>query len=87
MFEVKRRAAAAKTMNLPYRLNLEAVLEGLSASCDHVRVSSKRQALSTAGKQTPSKGSTPFKSPASLILLPGLRGPGGIFGVNNFHSK
>ncbi|KAK3797518.1 hypothetical protein RRG08_054549 [Elysia crispata] len=63
--QVKRRAAAAKTMNFPYRLNLEGVLESLSASSDQDSVSLNRQALSTAGKQNPTKISTPTKSPAS----------------------
>ena len=89
MFEqVKHRAAAAKIMNLPYTLNLEAVLESLSASSNQGSVSSKSQAMAPAGKQSPSMSSKPSKSPASpLILLPSLRDPAGIFGIKNFHSK
>ncbi|GFO16990.1 hypothetical protein PoB_004349500 [Plakobranchus ocellatus] len=34
--QVKRRAVAAKTMNLPYRINLETVLDSLSASVTKV---------------------------------------------------
>lgn len=63
--QVKRRAAVVKTLNLPYRLNLEAVVKSLSASCDSDNVSSKRQATSTSGMQTPSKKRTPSKFPAS----------------------
>ncbi|GFO05432.1 hypothetical protein PoB_003193700 [Plakobranchus ocellatus] len=50
--QVKRRAVAVKTMNLPYRINLETVLDSLSASCDQSGASSKRQAMSSASKKT-----------------------------------
>lgn len=73
--QVKRRAAQTKTMNLPYRLNMEAVLKSLSASCDQGSISAKRQAMSTAGKQTPSKSSTPSKSPASQKSAKRKRSP------------
>ncbi|GFO01311.1 PiggyBac transposable element-derived protein 4 [Plakobranchus ocellatus] len=65
--QVKRRAVAAKTMNLPYRINLETVLDSLSASCDQSGASSKRQAMSSSLKKTPTKSSTlsDSKFPAS----------------------
>ena len=41
--QVKRRTAATKTVSLPYRLNLEAVLESLTASCDHGSLITKKK--------------------------------------------
>ncbi|GFO40815.1 hypothetical protein PoB_006732000 [Plakobranchus ocellatus] len=54
-------------MNLPYRINLETVLDSLSASCDQSGASSKRQAMSSSSKKTPTKSSTfsDSKFPAS----------------------
>ncbi|GFO24262.1 PiggyBac transposable element-derived protein 4 [Plakobranchus ocellatus] len=64
--QVKRRAVAAKTMNLPYRINLDTVLDSLSASCDQSGTSSKRQAMSSSSKKTPTSSTlSDSKFPAS----------------------
>ncbi|GFO27916.1 retrovirus-related pol polyprotein line-1 [Plakobranchus ocellatus] len=60
--QVKRRAAAVLTLNLLYRLNLEAVMKNLPASYDKSNTSSKRQAASASGKQTLTKNQTSSKS-------------------------